>query len=57
VKEAEDKLLEFNKTSNIINTMNSKNRNVVKEDMEVDFKRKKQISRIQAATKRLERKV
>jgi hypothetical protein len=30
---------------------------MVKEDMEVDFKRKKQISRIQAATKRLERKV
>jgi uncharacterized protein involved in exopolysaccharide biosynthesis len=59
LKEAEDKLLEFNKTSNIINYYEqSKAVAVVKEDMEVDFKKKKaELAGIQAATKRLEEKL
>jgi len=59
LKEAEDKLLEFNKTSNIINYYEqSKAVAIVKEDMEVDYKNKKaELAGIEAATKRLEEKL
>lgn len=59
LKEAEDNLLEFNKTSNIINYYEqSKAVAVVKEDMEVDLKRKNaELAGIEAKTKRLEEKL
>ncbi|CAH8283615.1 hypothetical protein EV196_102500 [Mariniflexile fucanivorans] len=59
LKEAEDKLLEFNKSSNIINYYEqSKAVAVVKEDMEVNFKKKKaDLAGLEAATKRLEEKL
>lgn len=59
LKQAEDKLLEFNKSSNIINYYEqSKAVAVVKEDMEVDFKNKKaKLAGIQASIKRLEEKL
>ncbi len=59
LKEAEDKLLEFNKSSNIINYYEqSKAIAVVKEDMQVDFKRNTaELAGIQAGTKRLEEKL
>jgi succinoglycan biosynthesis transport protein ExoP len=59
LKAAEDKLLEFNKSSNIINYYEqSKAVAVVKEDMEVDYNNKKaQLAGTQASTKRLEEKL
>ncbi len=59
LKNAEDKLLEFNKSSNIINYYEqSKAVAVVKEDMEVDFKKKKaELAGINAGIKRLEGKL
>jgi hypothetical protein len=57
LKEAEDKLLEFNERTNIINYEQSKAVAVVKEDMEVLFRSKSRVSRDQAATKRLEEKI
>lgn len=59
LKEGEDKLLEFNKGANIINYYEqSKAVAVVKEDMEVDFKKKTaELAGIQAGTKRLEEKL
>lgn len=59
LKEAEDKLLEFNKGANIINYYEqSKAVAVVKEEMEVLFRAKKaDLAGIQAATKRLEEKL
>lgn len=59
LKEAEDKLLEFNKASNIINYYEqSKAVAIVKEDMEVDYKNKKaELAGIEAAAKRLEEKL
>lgn len=59
LKDAEDKLLEFNKSSNIINYYEqSKAVAVVKEDMEVDFKKKSaELAGIKAGTKRLEEKL
>ncbi|MFT6689395.1 MAG: succinoglycan biosynthesis transport protein ExoP, partial [Saprospiraceae bacterium] len=59
LKEAEDKLLEFNKDANIINYYEqSKAVAVVKEEMEVLFRTKKaDLAGIQAATKRLEEKL
>ncbi len=59
LKNAEDKLLEFNKSSNIINYYEqSKAVAVVKEDMEVAYKKKKaELSGLQAATKRIEKKL
>ncbi len=56
---AENKLLEFNKSSNIINYYEqSKAVAVVKEELEVDFKAKKaELAGIQAGTKRLEDKL
>jgi uncharacterized protein involved in exopolysaccharide biosynthesis len=59
LKLAEDKLLEFNKSYNIINYYEqSKAVAVVKEDMEVDYKNKKaQLAGTEASTKRLEEKL
>ncbi|MBI9039868.1 hypothetical protein [Lutibacter sp.] len=59
LKMAEDNLLEFNKSSNIINYYEqSKAVAVVKEDMEVDYNNKKaQLAGTKAATKRLEEKL
>ncbi|MEZ7498481.1 hypothetical protein QO200_06990 [Flavobacterium sp. Arc3] len=59
LKEGEDKLLEFNKGANIINYYEqSKAVAVVKEDMEVDFKKKTaELAGVQAGTKRLEEKL
>jgi uncharacterized protein involved in exopolysaccharide biosynthesis len=59
LKLAEDKLLEFNKSYNIINYYEqSKAVAVVKEDMEVDYNNKKaQLAGTQAATKRIEEKL
>lgn len=59
LKEAEKKLLEFNKSYNIINYYEqSKAVAVVKEEMEVDYNNKKaQLAGTQAATKRLEEKL
>lgn len=59
LKKAEEKLLEFNKTHNIINYYEqSKAVAVVKEDMEVDYNNKKaQLAGTIASTKRLEEKL
>ena len=59
LKDAEDKLLYFNKSNNIINYYEqSKAVAVVKEDMEVDYNNKKaQLAGTEAATKRLEEKL
>jgi len=59
LKNAEDKLLEFNKSYNIINYYEqSKAVANVKEDMEVDYNTKKaDLAGIEAATKRLEKKL
>ena len=59
LKEAEGKLLEFNKSYNIINYYEqSKAVAVVKEDMEVAYNNKKaELAGIQASTKRLEEKL
>jgi uncharacterized protein involved in exopolysaccharide biosynthesis len=59
LKDAEDKLLGFNKSNNIINYYEqSKAVAVVKEDMEVDYNNKKaQLAGTEAATKRLEEKL
>lgn len=59
LKLAESKLLEFNKSSNIINYYEqSKAVAVVKEDMEVDYKMNTaKLAGIQAGTKRLEEKL
>ena len=59
LKAAEDRLLEFNKSSNIINYYEqSKAVAVVKEDMEVDYNQKKaQLAGTEASTKRLEEKL
>jgi capsular polysaccharide biosynthesis protein len=59
LKDAEDKLLVFNKSNNIINYYEqSKAVAVVKEDMEVDYNNKKaQLAGLEAAIKRLEEKL
>ena len=59
LKDAEDKLLGFNKSNNIINYYEqSKAVAVVKEEMEVDYNNKKaQLAGTLAATKRLEEKL
>jgi polysaccharide biosynthesis transport protein len=59
LKDAEDKLLGFNKSNNIINYYEqSKAVAVVKEDMEVDYNNKKaQLAGTEAATKKLEEKL
>ncbi len=59
LKEVEAKLLEFNKTYNIINYYEqSKAVAIVKEEMEVDYNNKKaQLAGTEAATKRLEEKL
>jgi polysaccharide biosynthesis transport protein len=59
LKEAEDKLLEFSKTSNIINYYEqSKAVAVVREDMQVDFKKNTaELAGLQAGTRRLEEKL
>lgn len=59
LKDAEDDLLAFNKSNNIINYYEqSKAVAVVKEDMEVDYNNKKaQLAGIEAATRRLEDKL
>jgi succinoglycan biosynthesis transport protein ExoP len=59
LKTAEDRLLEFNKSYNIINYYEqSKAVANVKEDMEVDYNnRKAHLAGTQAATKRLEEKL
>ena len=59
LKDAEDKLLVFNKSNNIINYYEqSKAVAVVKEDMEVDYNNKKaQLAGIEAGIKRLEEKL
>lgn len=59
LREAENKLLEFNKSSNIINYYEqSKAVAVVKEELEVDFKAKTaELAGLQAGTKRLEDKL
>ena len=59
LKEAEDKLLQFSKSSNIINYYEqSKAVAVVKEDMEVDFKKSTaELAGLQAGTKKLEEKL
>lgn len=59
LKEAESKLLEFNKSYNIINYYEqSKAVAVVKEDMEVAYNNKKaELAGVNAATKRLEEKL
>jgi uncharacterized protein involved in exopolysaccharide biosynthesis len=59
LKKGEDKLLDFNKSYNIINYYEqSKAVANVKEDMEVDYNKKKaELAGIEAATKRLEKKL
>ncbi len=59
LKEAEDKLLQFNKDNNIINYYEqSKAVAVVKEDLEVEYHNKKiKLAGVQAAIKRLEEKL
>jgi uncharacterized protein involved in exopolysaccharide biosynthesis len=59
LKKAEDQLLAFNKSNNIINYYEqSKAVAVVKEDMEVDYNNKKaQLAGTEAATKKLEEKL
>lgn len=59
LKQAEDKLLDFNKTSNIINYYEqSKAVAVVKEDLEADYKTNTaKLAGIEAGTKRLEEKL
>lgn len=59
LKEAENKLLEFNKKSNIINYYEqSKAVAVVKEELEVDYKKKiAELAGIRAGSKRLEEKL
>lgn len=59
LKNAEDKLLEFNKSYNIINYYEqSKAVANVKEDMEVEYNSKKaELAGIEASTKRLEKKL
>jgi uncharacterized protein involved in exopolysaccharide biosynthesis len=59
LKEAENKLLEFNKKSNIINYYEqSKAVAVVKEELEVDYKQKiAELAGIRAGSKRLEEKL
>ncbi|WP_397446199.1 GumC family protein [Polaribacter sp. R77954] len=59
LKNAEDKLLEFNKSSNIINYYEqSKAVAVVKEDMQVDFKKNvAELAGLNAGIKRLEKKL
>jgi len=59
LKEAEDKLLQFNKDNNIINYYEqSKAVAVVKEDLDVEYNNKKiKLAGIQAAIKRLEEKL
>jgi hypothetical protein len=58
LKEAEDKLLEFNKRTNIINYEQSKAVAVVKEDMEVLFRSKKsRVSRSSSCNKTIRRKI
>jgi uncharacterized protein involved in exopolysaccharide biosynthesis len=59
LKEAEDKLLQFNKSSNIINYYEqSKAVAIVKEDMDVDFKKNTaELAGLQAGTKKLEEKL
>ncbi len=59
LKKAEDQLLNFNKSNNIINYYEqSKAVAVVKEDMEVDYNNKKaQLAGTEAATRKLEEKL
>jgi len=59
LKEAEDKLLQFNKDNNIINYYEqSKAVAVVKEDLDVEYNNKKiKLAGVQAAIKRLEEKL
>lgn len=59
LRDAEDKLLSFNKSNNIINYYEqSKAVAVVKEDMEVDYNNKKaQLAGTEAAARRLEEKL
>jgi len=59
LRDAEDKLLDFNKSNNIINYYEqSKAVAVVKEDMEVDYNNKKaQLAGTEAATRKLEEKL
>ncbi len=59
LKAAEDELLQFNKSSNIINYYEqSKAVAIVKEDMEVDFKKNTaELAGIQAGTKKIEEKL
>jgi succinoglycan biosynthesis transport protein ExoP len=59
LKDAEDKLLQFNKSSNIINYYEqSKAVAIVKEDMDVDFKKNKaELAGLQAGTRKLEEKL
>ncbi len=59
LKEAEDKLLQFNKDNNIINYYEqSKAVAVVKEDLDVEYNNKKiNLAGVQAAIKRLEEKL
>lgn len=59
LKKGEDKLLEFNKSYNIINYYEqSKAVAVVKEDMEVDYNKKRaDLAGLEASTKRLEKKL
>ena len=59
LKKGEDKLLEFNKSYNIINYYEqSKAVAVVKEDMEVDYNKKRaELAGLEASTKRLEKKL
>ena len=59
LKDAEDELLQFNKSSNIINYYEqSKAVAIVKEDMEVDFKKNTaELAGIQAGTKKIEEKL
>lgn len=59
LKRAEDKLLEFNKASNIINYYEqSKKVAIVKEEMELDYNQKQaELAGLQAATRRMEKKL
>ena len=59
LKKGEDKLLDFNKLYNIINYYEqSKAVAVVKEDMEVDYNKKRaELAGLEASTKRLEKKL
>ena len=59
LKKGEDKLLDFNKSYNIINYYEqSKAVAVVKEDMEVDYNKKRaELAGLEASTKRLEKKL